>query len=887
MVNHDNNDNDQEELLEEEELESRRRGRAAGTAPAAANGDDDGDSSNNSDNSKKRKQASSFSQESAAAASTSSSSSWLSTRGRTAGVGGGRGDTTSRRSSPAGSTTSSSTILAADTLLFGGGVGGAASSNATAPGSNVEGEEEVGRRGGFSGVGGDDDDDDDTPAAAKKKSARRSSGSLFGAVMNHVQQHHDGATTSSSNRRDADADAAATAMVTATAATTTPSKNSSRQNTMTMNDSMMSPGGFQLLDFVDAVNDSPFCFQQPKRRRRLGGGTGEEGENAAGPTSPETSNDDDDDAIESPKGEGDSDEDDDEWNEIDSSFPLVDWSLKTQLSIQTGRNNSDDPSPENDNGDGADKKSNASVVNNSTNWKKRTTMLNARIQQRAMTRFLTAPAATPDDTEEDDPAAEWQSALLYWRYPASDERARVLHRRRPQGETLSKNDEYAGNNEEALSLLMATSWSRQQQPQSQSQEARGTDGPPASSSSSSCSAQQLRQWQQAFQSLYLTWVQRVQEWSFSSTDSNSNRIDRNDCYFYACGKGQVVLFSIAEVPAISDEDVDDDAGGSGTMLQPQVVLSSSTSALRGKLRRMGVRLFVYDEDGDRSFQELRDDEEKENQRQVESAAVKKNLEEEATASPAVKAELAALRRAQAFGQTVGADVSISIKSRANSKLAARRIRSSSPTVIRGFDDVAAFYEVFLNSVVMDSADQTQQQVQVLPTLACRKLGPFVHASIETLQVRWHRNCQDVTVDGMIFPDSLRDLVAAAVKLETQQQRQLDRALQADGRSGGDSGDGLSKTAGSSCHMIFRTEGHGGIPRSKADISSRTAHGMIGTHSSKWMNTGDYVSTEGNKGVSCKYGRVLSTVVWDSSRPKTLAYKLNKNAWVGGGAFAAI
>jgi hypothetical protein len=85
-------------------------------------------------------------------------------------------------------------------------------------------------------------------------------------------------------------------------------------------------------------------------------------------------------------------------------------------------------------------------------------------------------------------------------------------------------------------------------------------------------------------------------------------------------------------------------------LVPEVVITSSTRETREKLRSMGVKLVLLErwEEAKGEFQESI----------IDSAQSQANDRKGVDASPAVKAELAALRRAQVYGQTVGADVSI-------------------------------------------------------------------------------------------------------------------------------------------------------------------------------------------------------------------------------------
>ena len=134
-----------------------------------------------------------------------------------------------------------------------------------------------------------------------------------------------------------------------------------------------------------------------------------------------------------------------------------------------------------------------------------------------------------------------------------------------------------------------------------------------------------------------------------------------------------------------------------------------------------------------------------------------------------KADLVALRRAEAFGQTAGADVSFSMRTR-NTELPVSKHRVP-PLCLLGMDDCLAFCEVYLNALGQISTGQpsswraSKLSIDGLPLLLCRKLGPFLHSTLCQATVR--RSAQPagdiVNVSGVLLPCAIRTLVGAVIR----------------------------------------------------------------------------------------------------------------------------
>jgi hypothetical protein len=343
--------------------------------------------------------------------------------------------------------------------------------------------------------------------------------------------------------------------------------------------------------------------------------------------------------------------------------------------------------------------------------------------------------------------------------------------------------------------------------------------------------------------------------------------DIADTYFYACGKGHTILFRVGiQQSSGHDKDDDDlvteDRDRDDIKLVPEIVITSSTRQTREKLRSMGVKLVLLErwEEAEGEFQESI----------IHSAQSQADERKGVDASPAVKAELAALRRAQVYGQTVGADVNITTKPRTNMRL--RSPKGIPPLVVSGEDECAAFFEVYLNSLGQIGSGTPQawhasDLPHDVPRLLCRKLGPFLHSSMQSLDLKKKRadslaksdgsSDEHVSIElrGILLPCAMRDLICAVINGMLASETEINNAE-------------------SSQNLIVRTSTYDGQ-------ELQAIQGAIGSHSSVWLNSKADVwghLREGYENVKavqqCRYGEVLMMAVWDSTRPSALAYKLD-------------
>ena len=120
----------------------------------------------------------------------------------------------------------------------------------------------------------------------------------------------------------------------------------------------------------------------------------------------------------------------------------------------------------------------------------------------------------------------------------------------------------------------------------------------------------------------------------------------------------------------------------------------------------------------------------------------------------------ALRRAHVFGQTVGADVSVSFRAKGVVQNIAlqRRIWQQVPALlVRGIDDCAAVAEYYVNR-----RGQMAGPLEGWPVWVATR--PFCHATLQQATVRFVGNGShhQVHVQGLLLPDKVKGMVQAVV-----------------------------------------------------------------------------------------------------------------------------
>jgi hypothetical protein len=247
----------------------------------------------------------------------------------------------------------------------------------------------------------------------------------------------------------------------------------------------------------------------------------------------------------------------------------------------------------------------------------------------------------------------------------------------------------------------------------------------------SSSQQQIQEWKQSFRSLYFQWSQQVE------TEENVP-VAILDYYFYCVSDDHVVLF---RVDATADHFL------------PRVLVSSCGESFLQSLRDTGVDTMKVLEDPITHSNATKGSEKDDRQKPM---------------SPTVKADLEALRKAQAYGEVAGADVSIKIKTKTKENKPMAQPKDLAIT-ISGVDDVASFFEVYLNRLgwVKETIGDALLPRSLPKLISPREMGPFWHASLKSLETRpvkpskeAQRTSGIVEIQGaVVLPSMIRRLVA--------------------------------------------------------------------------------------------------------------------------------
>jgi hypothetical protein len=337
------------------------------------------------------------------------------------------------------------------------------------------------------------------------------------------------------------------------------------------------------------------------------------------------------------------------------------------------------------------------------------------------------------------------------------------------------------------------------------------------------------QWQEALRSLFLNWCRKIKGLAIENLKEAILT-----CYFYSVAEDHVVLFRIESTDL-------------APFYRPIVLLSSCCPEFLKDLENLGVGL------GERLKQRRQSD--------VEP------IEEErppGIMSPTVKADLEALRRAQAYGDYAGADVFIKVQKKQSETLKSQD--EPTPLTVRGFDDVSSFFEAYLNSLGRVTSNTTE----VLPILVCDGLGPFLHASMKSLKVYpvkekkgvESKDADAVEIEGVILPCTIRKLFGSlAVRLTSSVERERKHnAVALSAR------DGVRDEVAGSHFLVLRSindENHLNLP-----VGANGALAFNGCGRASIESIG-----EPNHIYECRNGVALQLIVWDISRKNVVACKL--------------
>ncbi|KAL3937972.1 MAG: hypothetical protein SGBAC_007033 [Bacillariaceae sp.] len=330
-------------------------------------------------------------------------------------------------------------------------------------------------------------------------------------------------------------------------------------------------------------------------------------------------------------------------------------------------------------------------------------------------------------------------------------------------------------------------------------------------------------WQEAIRSIFLSWCCGIK----ALVDGDETEMTASDNYFYCIAKDHVALFRVDEVIGT---DLD-------KKFEPRVIVSNITTEFKVKLQHEGMKDIRLPSE--------------------EAAEGTPPGEKDyfAPMSPNIKAELEALRRAQALGENAGADFRVKSNARRVKKPAASR--AATPCRFCGFDNVSCFFEVYLNTYGQMHTMQSHQQA--LPVLLSDKVGPFLHSTLETLEFHPIKTvgAQSLHVEGFIMPSAFRNLVASMTKEVTNRGTALH--LQRN----------IFEDKEEICYMLIETSNSGEVsPVSRKFADSGVFNG--------WNTTGESRSAT-SKTLECEMGQCIKRLVWEAKSPEVLACNFEQRA----------
>eukprot|EP00547_Thalassionema_nitzschioides_P004746 CAMPEP_0194222356 /NCGR_PEP_ID=MMETSP0156-20130528/32766_1 /TAXON_ID=33649 /ORGANISM="Thalassionema nitzschioides, Strain L26-B" /LENGTH=660 /DNA_ID=CAMNT_0038953119 /DNA_START=49 /DNA_END=2031 /DNA_ORIENTATION=- len=404
------------------------------------------------------------------------------------------------------------------------------------------------------------------------------------------------------------------------------------------------------------------------------------------------------------------------------------------------------------------------------------------------------PNCLPDSTS--DYLDEWRTALQYWQYPAKP---------------FLKESTTAFEKDKALSNFSTI------------QKKIGVEAPSAIArklidavrgpnayvhkllrfEEDLADLRHFREYQDAFSSLYDLWIKQIE---------NGDK----KAYFYGISMDQITLFR----PQITEEE-----------LLPSISFSTLTMVNRKKLMDIGLKLYLPN--GGIFCESLFED------AQIE--------EEKATNKPddtLVKTDMEALRKAQAWGEIAGADVTVKTKTKRK-----YRFSANIPSLyISGYDDCASYFTMLLNR---DYSTDSNYPIFL------SRIGAFRNATLMSL-VPQRRRIQDdighIELRGPILPCAATAIMQAAA-------RNMNKNNQSSGR---DNSDVLNNNGLGSHYFVVQTELKG-----KKDSYSWGSQCQL-SNSRKCCIPDQQVGSPNESGIQ----QVADVFVWDISRPDVATVKFN-------------
>jgi hypothetical protein len=482
---------------------------------------------------------------------------------------------------------------------------------------------------------------------------------------------------------------------------------------------------------------------------------------------------------------------------------------------------------------------------------------------------------------------QWDASLQYWQYPAAPMSSFLLLQQQQQQQQQQRLTTAKPMLDEKSTLPLSSSVTIA----NRLIEAVKTISPMGEGlDESSFLVSRQQEWQEALRSIYFKWHQQVQMYDSISKDDQQkpNSNSGTNCYFYCKGTNHVALFR-----------VEYSADG---RCKPFVILSGATSSFRQTLQDLGAERV--------DFLEAANENAHIDSSPLPSGKSKSSSLFPQCMSPTVKADLEALRQAQVYGQTAGADVTVKFKAKNNNNNNMAPEGSSSdnksqklpPLMIQGIDDVDLFFEVYLNSLgrVNDSSLKTtatsDNNNNDLPWILCRQVGPFAHASMKSLTFHpptKHQKQQEKynddyatleihaggCISAPILPCAIRELTSVLAK-----GMAADHAhVHAHAKRGDQHHHPSVTTKKEVTESSHHNHHHHWILQA---IPDRPAVASIVGGGSGWFNRGGIKNEEDddeNDGDSvgrleeeCRHGQVLQLLAWDVAKKDAVTYKVDSS-----------
>ena len=429
------------------------------------------------------------------------------------------------------------------------------------------------------------------------------------------------------------------------------------------------------------------------------------------------------------------------------------------------------------------------------------------------------------------------------------------------------------------------------------------------------------EWQECFRSLFQMWMGQIDDIncdiSDNENDGDGNGIGSIDkthiedlifrTYFYSIAPGTTILFKASSFVKCVDGKVVD-------RVRPIIIISSSTFEMRCALRAMGIHMIVLESKGRGADSQHYNVDEKFIDEWFKEKVIESDIDD------SLQKELEELRRATTNAESIGGDISFSLGQKNASKTLKRKKSSDfPPLLIRDHDNCMAFFEFYLNTCgckysKMPLRKKTNKRtnvenIQDVPLLLSRSLSATKYMNIRQLTVLCNRDIPEksnndmnslqkdgsghslVDIRGPILPCAVRDLLCAttshlslhqkqsipiregaedAQKFKTKDKDNEDQCFEDD-----------QNTLGSH-YYVLHLQAHQG---EKSDgLASELNRKRIGAASSELFNgldNGKKSEKMSNlnddlKIRECNTGEIMNMVVWDISRPNSIAFNTGES-----------